>query len=60
MTWDCVYDNTGTNADSTIYAGQSARTNEMCMATGYYFPVIGAFGANGCVMSSGECNCPAL
>jgi hypothetical protein len=60
VTWECTYDNTGANADNTVYAGQSARTNEMCMATGYYFPVIGAFGANGCVMSGGQCNCPAL
>lgn len=60
LTWDCVYDNTGTNADSTIRAGQSAKTNEMCMAGGYYFPIIGAYGTNGCVMSNGSCDCPAL
>lgn len=60
MTWECVYDNTGTNANNTIVAGQSAVTNEMCMATGYYFPIIGAFGPNGCVFSNGSCNCPAL
>ncbi|HWF83630.1 MAG TPA: hypothetical protein VG222_02220, partial [Vicinamibacterales bacterium] len=38
LTWQCTYDNTGSNAASTIVAGQSAQTNEMCMATGYYFP----------------------
>lgn len=54
MTWECTYDNTGTNADRTITDGQSARTNEMCMATGYYFP---AAGPRGCVRSGGQCQC---
>jgi hypothetical protein len=38
LTWQCTYDNTGSNAGSTVVAGPSAQTNEMCMATGYYFP----------------------
>jgi hypothetical protein len=38
LTWKCTYDNTGSNAGSTVVAGQSAQTNEMCMATGYFFP----------------------
>lgn len=33
--WACSYQNSGT---TTIQEGQSAATNEMCMATGYYFP----------------------
>jgi hypothetical protein len=54
ITWSCTYDNTGTNASRTITDGQSAQTNEMCMATAYYFP---ANGAKGCVMSGGKCTC---
>jgi hypothetical protein len=60
ITWDCVYDNTGANADNTITSGQSAKTNEMCMTGGYYFPIIGALGVNGCFMSNGSCHCPEL
>lgn len=54
LTWECTYNNLGDNAASTIVDGQSARTNEMCMATGYYFP---AAGPRGCVMSGGQCQC---
>jgi hypothetical protein len=54
LTWECTYSNVGDNADTTVRAGQSARTNEMCMATGYYFP---ANGPKGCFMSGGECTC---
>jgi len=54
LTWSCTYDNTGDNANSYIYAGQSAATNEMCMATGYFFP---ATGPRGCVIDSGQCQC---
>lgn len=38
LTYECTYNNTGPNADSTVMSGPSAVTNEMCMATGYYFP----------------------
>jgi hypothetical protein len=38
LTWSCTYDNTGPNANNTVVSGASAATNEMCMATGYYFP----------------------
>jgi len=41
VTWTCTYTNTGDNAANTITAGTSAQTNEMCMATGYYFPSTG-------------------
>lgn len=54
ITWECTYDNIGSNANNPIVDGQSARTNEMCMATGYYFP---AAGPRGCVMSGGQCQC---
>ena len=54
MTWECTYDNVGSNKDRTVTDGQSARTNEMCMATGYYFP---AAGPRGCVKSGGQCQC---
>jgi hypothetical protein len=54
LTWECTYNNTGDNADSTVTAGQSARTDEMCMATGYYFP---ATGPKGCIRSGGQCQC---
>lgn len=35
LSWSCTYDN-ATNRQIT--AGPSAATDEMCMATGYYFP----------------------
>jgi hypothetical protein len=38
LTYECTYDNTGDNAGSTVVSGPSAAKNEMCMATGYYFP----------------------
>ena len=38
LTYECTYDNTGDNAGNTIVSGPSAQINEMCMATGYYFP----------------------
>jgi hypothetical protein len=38
LTWSCTYDNTGSNAAITVKSGPSAQTNEMCMATGYFFP----------------------
>jgi hypothetical protein len=41
LTWECTYDNTGDNANNTVVAGPSASTNEMCMATGYFFPATG-------------------
>lgn len=53
LTWECTYNNTGDNAGRTVTAGQSAKTDEMCMATGYYFPA----GPRGCVMTGGECMC---
>ena len=41
LTWTCKYANTGSNAANTITSGQSAQTNEMCMAAGYFFPSTG-------------------
>jgi hypothetical protein len=41
LTWTCTYDNTGSNKGMTVVAGPSALTNEMCMATGYFFPATG-------------------
>lgn len=41
ISWTCTYNNTGTNKDNTVVQGQSAATNEMCMAVGYYFPATG-------------------
>ena len=38
VSWACSYANGGS---TTIQEGQSAATNEMCMATGYYFPAMG-------------------
>jgi hypothetical protein len=54
LTWECSYDNVGDNRDRTVTAGQSARTDEMCMATGYYYP---ASGPRGCFMNGGQCQC---
>jgi hypothetical protein len=45
LTIDCTYDNndpSDPNSTTTIHDGQSAQTNEMCMATGYFFPATGA------------------
>ena len=38
LTYACTYDNTGDNKTRTITTGNSAATDEMCMASGYYFP----------------------
>ena len=38
VSWECTYNNDGDNANNTIYAGQSAVTDEMCVAGGFYFP----------------------
>jgi hypothetical protein len=54
MTWECTYTNLGDNQDRTVRAGSSAKTDEMCMMTGYYFP---ASGPRGCVMDNGSCTC---
>jgi hypothetical protein len=54
VTWQCTYTNNGSNANNTIYSGNSAATNEMCMGGGYYFP---SAGPRGCFMSGGTCNC---
>ncbi len=54
LTWECTYNNLFENKDRTVTAGNSARTDEMCMATGYFFP---AAGARGCIMNNGECQC---
>jgi hypothetical protein len=35
LTYECTYNNPGTN---TIRTGDSAATDEMCMAVGYHFP----------------------
>jgi len=54
MTWECTYTNLGDNQDRTVRAGSSAKTDEMCMMTGYYFP---ASGPRGCFMNNGSCTC---
>ena len=54
LTWSCTYNNDGSNQNNTVVAGPSAQYNEMCMATGYYFP---AAGPRGCFMSQGKCTC---
>lgn len=41
LTYECTYTNQGANAGRTIYDGDSAAINEMCMASGYYFPATG-------------------
>ena len=46
VTWTCHYKNDGEtalpdNSAKTIYAGAHATTDEMCMATGYFFPATG-------------------
>ncbi len=41
LTWECTYNNTGSNSTTTVTAGPSAQTNEMCMAVGYFFPATG-------------------
>jgi hypothetical protein len=45
LTVDCTYNNNDPNDPNsltTIHDGPSAQTNEMCMATGYFFPATGA------------------
>ena len=55
LTWTCNYANDApppycsdggspascSNANTTVMSGQSAVTDEMCMATGYFFPSTG-------------------
>ena len=38
LTYECTYDNTGSNKNVTIKTGDSAEFDEMCMASGYFFP----------------------
>jgi hypothetical protein len=38
VSWTCTYNNPNSTA---INEGSSAQTNEMCMATGYFFPATG-------------------
>lgn len=38
VTYECTYKDTGDNGTYPIQAGPSAVTDEMCMASGYYFP----------------------
>jgi hypothetical protein len=38
LTYACTYNNTGDNKTRTVTTGNSAATDEMCMASGYYFP----------------------
>ncbi len=67
LTWSCTYNNnapppycdqggpqgTCSNADTTVQQGPSAVTNEMCMATGYFFPATGP--KFGVALGSGSC-----
>ena len=60
LSWDCTYNNTGSNAANTVVAGPSAATNEMCMAVGYFFiPSTGStgpfFGLNVNVNGADQC-----
>ncbi|HEY4057114.1 MAG TPA: hypothetical protein VGM39_10925 [Kofleriaceae bacterium] len=50
LTWSCTYNNTGDNHNRTVTQGGSAATDEMCMATAYYFPATKAIT---CVSASG-------
>jgi len=54
LTWSCTYNNTGDNATRTVTSGSSAQTDEMCMATGYYFPAVGP---RGCIRDNAQCRC---
>ncbi|MEO8702663.1 MAG: hypothetical protein ABI867_21645 [Kofleriaceae bacterium] len=38
LTWECVYDNLGSNKDSTVTAGPTATVNEMCMGRMFMVP----------------------
>jgi hypothetical protein len=38
LTWECTYDNTGSNKGTTVTAGPTAQTNEMCMARMFMIP----------------------
>ena len=38
LTYECTYDNTGSNHSSEVTTGDSAQFDEMCMASGYFFP----------------------
>jgi hypothetical protein len=38
LTYSCTYTNDQENASRTVTTGDSAATDEMCMASGYFFP----------------------
>jgi hypothetical protein len=42
LTYECTYDNTGSNKNVTVKSGSSAEFDEMCMASGYFFPALRA------------------
>jgi hypothetical protein len=57
LTWECTYDNTGSNRDITVTAGPTAEINEMCMARLFMIP---ASRAKFCVWDTtipGNCVC---
>lgn len=53
LTYECTYDNTGSNANRTVKTGDSAEFDEMCMASGYAFP---AATARFCYGTKGNAN----
>ena len=38
LTYECTYDNTGSNSNRTITSGDSYATDENCVAIAYFFP----------------------
>lgn len=65
VSWTCTYNNVGDNQNKTVVQGQSAADNEMCMATGYYFPATRATVCGANIMPPGstkpiDCACIPL
>lgn len=60
VSWTCTYNNIGDNKNNTVVQGQSAATNEMCMAVGYYFPATSMQICPANLREEGDCACYPL
>jgi hypothetical protein len=57
LTWTCTYNNTGDNAATTVYSGQSSVTDEMCVVGGFYFPATKPLACIWDTSIPGGCSC---
>ncbi len=60
ITWQCLYNNTGDNKNTTVYAGLSAATDEMCVVFGLFFPATSPLACVYDTTIPGGCSCSSL